>query len=125
MSENKNFFHSTIFLYSSCALVFLLSLFLRSRFDIGPDTGIYLDLGKKVFLGKKYYYDFFESNFPLSFWLHVIPYFLASFFKISPVISAEIFVNLLGSSDLILCKQYLFVCSSAITAMCEYEFSAK
>ena len=98
MSENKitKYLASSGFQISSCILVFLLSIFLRSRLDIGGDSALYIDIAAKMANGGKYYYDFFESNFPLSFWLHIIPHFLASFFKISPIISAEIFVNLFG-----------------------------
>lgn len=96
MFENKNFFYSKIFLYLSCSLVFLLSLFLRSRLDIGPDTGIYLDLGKKVFLGKKYYYDFFESNFPLPFYFYAAQFFIAQKTNISVIILSEIIINFLA-----------------------------
>jgi len=98
MLENKitKYLASSSFQISSCILVFLLSIFLRSRLDIGGDSALYIDIVAKMVNGGKYYYDFFESNFPLSFWFYKVPYFLASFFKISPVISTEIFVNLLG-----------------------------
>jgi hypothetical protein len=98
MLENKitKYLASSSFQISSCILVFLLSIFLRSRLDIGGDSALYIDIVAKMANGGKYYYDFFESNFPLSFWFYKIPYFLASFFKISPVISTEIFVNLFG-----------------------------
>ena len=96
MSENKNFFYSSIFLYLSCGFVFFLSLFLRSSLDIGPDTGIYLDLGKKVFQGKKYYYDFFESNFPLPFYFYAAQFFISEKLGINAIILSEIIINFLA-----------------------------
>ena len=96
MFANKNIFHQSAFLYSVCLAVFALSIFIRSIIDIGPDTGIYLDLGKKVFEGKKYYYDFFESNFPLSFYFYAFQYWVSIKTAISPIILSEIFINLLA-----------------------------
>jgi hypothetical protein len=80
----------------SCSAIFLLSIFLRSRLDIGGDSAVYLDLAAKIASGGRYYYDFFESNFPLSFWIHTIPYFAAKFLGLSPIITSDIFVNSLG-----------------------------
>ena len=87
---------SDLFLLSSCAAIFLLSIFLRSTIDIGADTGIYISLGKKIFDGGKYYYDFFESNFPISFYLYALEYQLSSLLYISPIILSEIVINLLA-----------------------------
>ncbi len=87
---------SRIFLFTSCLAIFCLSILLRSITDIGPDTGIYLDLGKKVALGKRYYYDFFESNFPLSFYFYAIQHKLSEILKISPIILSEIVINTLA-----------------------------
>ncbi len=87
---------SDFFLPISCAAIFLLSIFLRSTIDIGADTGIYISLGKKITEGGKYYYDFFESNFPISFYLYALEYQLSSLLQISPIILSEIVINLLG-----------------------------
>ncbi len=87
---------SDFFLLISCATIFLLSIFLRSTIDIGADTGIYISLGKKIFDGGKYYYDFFESNFPISFYLYALEYQLSSLLYISPIILSEIVINLLA-----------------------------
>ncbi len=85
-----------IFRIISCLVIFFLSIFLRSIIDIGPDTGIYLDLGKKVAQGGRYYYDFFESNFPLSFYFYAAQYRISLFFGISPIITSEIVINSLA-----------------------------
>lgn len=98
MSENKIKFNqiinSRIFFLSSCAAIFLLSIFLRSIIDIGPDTGVYLDLGREIARGGRYYYNFFESNFPLSFWIYALQYHISLLCEISPIITSEIFINL-------------------------------
>ncbi|MBU6140794.1 MAG: hypothetical protein KGP29_04470 [Proteobacteria bacterium] len=83
-------------LIACCSAIFLLSIFLRSLIDIGPDTGIYLSLGKKVADGKKYYYDFFESNFPISFYFYALEYRLSALLHIDPIITSEIIINLLA-----------------------------
>lgn len=102
ISENKlkAFFESKNFLIISCALAFLISIFLRSSSDIGADTGVYLDLGKKVSEGKKYYYDFFESNFPISFYFYALQFQISQFLHISPIILSEIVVNLLALASI-------------------------
>ncbi|NBV06153.1 MAG: hypothetical protein EBS06_02820 [Proteobacteria bacterium] len=102
MSENKiiNKFNKIVsaqnFLVITCAIIFCLSIFLRSIIDIGPDTGVYLDLGKEVAKGHRYYYDFFESNFPLSFYIYALQYKISLGLKINPIITAEIFINFLA-----------------------------
>ena len=93
---NKNFFHSKYFLNFSCLAIFLLSIFLRSTTDIGADTGIYLNLAKKISRGGKYYYDFFESNFPLSFYFYYLQYEIAQLLHLSPIILSEIVINSLA-----------------------------
>lgn len=87
---------SKAFLVISCLAIFLLSIFLRSMINIGADTGIYLDLGKKVAQGGKYYYDFFESNFPLSFYFYALEFHISNFLHINPIITSEIVINILA-----------------------------
>ena len=60
----KNFF-SKCSLWHICGVIFLLSIYIRSLADIGPDTGVYMDVGKKLALGKDYFSDIFEINFPI------------------------------------------------------------
>ena len=92
----KDFSQTRCFLFVSCLLIFVLSIFLRSTMDIGSDTGVYLDLGKKVAMGKKYYFDFFESNFPISFYFYALQYELSQILHLSPIILSEIVINLLA-----------------------------
>jgi hypothetical protein len=107
LREDDNVVQSPIFLYLSCLFIFAFSIFLRSSIDIGADTGVYLDLGKKVFLGEKYYYGFFESNFPLSFYYYAIQYWLSSKLNLSQIILSEIFINLLELSSIIFSAKIL------------------
>jgi len=84
------------FLQISCAVIFLLSIFFRSKTDIGSDTGVYLSLGSKIAHGGKYYFDFLESNFPLSFYIYALEYHFSNWLGINPIAISEIFINLLG-----------------------------
>jgi hypothetical protein len=104
---NKNFFHSNLFLNFACSIIFFLSIFLRSQIDIGADTGIYLNLGKKISHGGKYYYDFFESNFPLSFYFYASQYKLAQLLHLSPIILSEIVINFLALAAIFWSAQIL------------------
>lgn len=100
MSENKiiHKFNEIVstrnFLLIVSTTIFCLSIFLRSIIDIGPDTGVYLDLGRELARGGRYYYDFFESNFPLSFYIYALQYRISLWCGISPIITSEIFINL-------------------------------
>ena len=98
MFENKikKFLASPSFLFISCALVFLLSIFFRSQIDIGSDTGAYLDLGRKFANDGKYYRDLFESNFPLSFWFYTLEHQASKLLEVNMIILSEIIINLLA-----------------------------
>ena len=87
--------------------VVLLSIYLRSIIDIGSDTGIYLNLGKKVFLGQKYYYDFFESNFPISFYIYAVEYYLSQSLGINAILMSELVVNIVGVLSIIFSARIL------------------
>ncbi len=96
-------FFRKIFAAKSCAFfgtlaIVALSILIRSTRDIGHDSGAYLDMAAKLLNGGKYYQDFFESNFPISLCITVIPVFFAKIFAISPIVASEIFVNLVGIS---------------------------
>jgi len=92
----RGFFYGNKFLFITSGLIFFFSIYLRSTIDIGADTAVYLDLGKKVAEGKKYYYNFFESNFPISFYFYALQYEIAKFTNIDPIILSEIFINILA-----------------------------
>jgi len=92
----KSFLHTQLFLLLSCLVVFCLSIFLRSRVDIGADSGVYIDIAKKILEGKRYYYEIYESNFPLSFYFYALERLIAEFFNVSAIILSEIVINILG-----------------------------
>lgn len=91
-----DFLSSRIFLISSCLIIFALSIFLRSLIDIGSDTGVYINVGKRIAEGGRYYYDFFESNFPLSFYFYALEYQIAHLLHINHIIFSEITINFLA-----------------------------
>ncbi len=113
MSENKvvecfdRIVSSKKFLLICCSAVFLLSIFLRSLANIGPDTGVYIDLGREIARGGKYYYNFFESNFPLSFYIYALEYHLSVWSGISPILMSEIFINILALGSICYSAQIL------------------
>lgn len=98
---------SDFFLLISCAVIFLLSIFLRSTIDIGADTGIYISVGKKITEGGKYYYDFFDGNFPISFYLYALEYQISKSLPINPIILSEIVINLLALLSIFWSKKIL------------------
>ncbi len=91
---------SQFFLITCCSIIFFLSIFLRSQIDIGADTGIYLNIAKKISKGGKYYYDFFESNFPLSFYFYYWQYEVAQLLNLSQIIFSEIVINFLALASI-------------------------
>jgi len=95
------------FLVFGVSFIILFSIYLRSIIDVGADTGIYLSLGKKVFLGQKYYYDFFESNFPISFYIYALEYFLAKNLGINVILMSEIVVNIIGLGSILFSAKVL------------------
>jgi len=96
--ENKiNLFcENKYFLTIVCTGIFVLNIFIRSIADIGPDTSVYLDVGKKLALKKQYYRDIFEINFPLLMWFYALQYKISQALDISPIIIAEWVVNFLA-----------------------------
>lgn len=95
LSENKIIknLNSKLKLPYFCGIIVLLSIYIRSLADIGPDTGVYLDVGKKLALGKDYFVDIFEINFPILMWLYAFQYKLSIALNISPILISEFFVN--------------------------------
>jgi len=85
---------SRYFLYFTTTIITLVSVFVRSLNDIGTDTAIYLYLGEKIAKGAIYYKDFFETNFPISFYIYALQYRIASFFAINPIIFSDFFINI-------------------------------
>ncbi|NCA28972.1 MAG: hypothetical protein EBS92_06875, partial [Proteobacteria bacterium] len=101
LPQNKYFY--TII----CLGIFLLSIFIRSLADIGPDTSVYLDVGKKLALKKQYYDDIFEINFPLTMWFYALQYKISQALDISPIIIAEWVVNISAILSILWSKKIL------------------
>jgi hypothetical protein len=97
----KLFFNNEFSGLFCCFLIILVSLFKRSMVDIGQESGLYLENAQKIFEGKKYFYDFFEYNFPLNLLMLIIPVWISKILGFSPIISADYFVNLLAIFSLI------------------------
>ena len=101
LNYSKTLFNNEFFGFFCCFSIVLLSLYKRSTIDIGQDSGLYLEIAQKILDGKKYYNDFFEFNFPLSFLLLTPPVYIANLLNLSPIIIADYFINLLGILSLI------------------------
>ena len=101
LNYSKTLFNNEFFGFFCCFSIVLLSLYKRSTIDIGQDSGLYLEIAQKILDGKKYYYDFFEFNFPLSFLLLTPPVYVANLLNLRPIIIADYFINLLGILSLI------------------------
>ena len=85
------------FSYFISGFVIILSFILQYiMYYIGPDSGFTLSTAQKIIEGKRYYYDFFETNFPSTFYISTIPVFFSKITGINPIISFVIFYNLLG-----------------------------
>ncbi len=90
LNHIKFFLASKSFFVLSSALVLIFSIFVISSKDIGSDSGIYIDIGRKFAEGGKYYDQIFESNFPLNFYIYAFEYRISQVTKIHPVILSQI-----------------------------------
>ena len=97
----KSFFCNQFCGIICCFFIVLLSLYKRSTVDIGQDSGLYLEIAQKILEGKKYYHDFFEYNFPLSFLILTIPIYFSNLMGVTSIVIADYFVNLLAIFSLI------------------------
>lgn len=98
---------SKYFLYFTASLIALTSIFIRSIHDIGCDTAFYIYIGEKIAKGGKYYYDFFDPNFPISFYIYALQYRIASFFTINPIIFSDFFINITALISLFFSARFL------------------
>ena len=101
LNYSKTLFNNEFFGFFCCFSIILFSLYKRSTIDIGQDSGLYLEIAQKILDGKKYYHDFFEYNFPLTFLLLTPPVYVANLLNLTPIIIADYFINLLGILSLI------------------------
>lgn len=104
---SKKIFAAKNFTNLAILLVVFCGVLMQSTRDIGHDSAVYLEIASKMLAGGKYYQDFFEANFPLSFWLTLISVFFAKIVQISPIITTTFFVNFLGILSIFWTKNIL------------------
>ncbi len=95
--KTSNLFNSQHFLFFSCASIVLASVLIRSTRDIGHDSAVFIEMAQKILSGGKYYYDFFENNFPLPLYLMTIPVYFSNVFNLNTIFVVDFFVNLIGA----------------------------
>jgi hypothetical protein len=69
------------------------SLWMRSQLYLGTDAAFYYLTAEKILDGQRYYYDFFESNFPLNFYIFTIPVIFHRITGIAPLPSFYFFIT--------------------------------
>lgn len=78
----------------------VLSLWMRSGMYLGTDPAFYYLTAERILQGERYYYDFFEPNFPINFYIFSIPVILHNITGIAPVTSFYIFVTLVALTSI-------------------------
>lgn len=86
-----------------CAAIVLVSWFVQQHSYINPDVSWHLWVGSQLANGRSLYDDIIEVNFPLIYYLAIIPYSIAMLFDISPTIAEQLLTNLLACGSLALC----------------------
>lgn len=81
-------------------LAVIVSLYLRSTVYVGADPAFYFITAENIWHGKRYYYDFFESNFPLNFYIFIIPVWLSEVTGLAKVESLTLFCTILALSSI-------------------------
>lgn len=92
LNKLKNFCESRVFFFFSLTLVFGLHVLISSYSDIGPDTAIYIDIGRKIANGGKFYTDIFESNLPFNFYLYALQYKIYQLTGFSRILMSTLFI---------------------------------
>ncbi|MFM7620353.1 MAG: hypothetical protein ACKO47_01945 [Alphaproteobacteria bacterium] len=95
INKLKNFCESKAFFYWSLTLTFALHVLISSCTDIGSDTAIYIDIGRKMANGGKFYTEIFESNLPYNFYLYALQYKIYQWTGINRVLMSIFFVWLI------------------------------
>lgn len=88
-------------------LLIFTSLFFLSTTSIGSDLGWHLFVAGKMLEGKRLYHDFFEVNFPMIFYLTIIPAFISKTSGITDTLILKIFNFVLAISMFLLSLQIL------------------
>lgn len=101
-NQLQNLYHKTTLLLETrknfCWVVgffiVVTSLYLRSFMYISNDPAFYYLTAERILNGKRYYYDFFEPNFPLNFYLYAIPVIFHKITGISSVMAINLFITI-------------------------------
>jgi hypothetical protein len=75
-----------ILLLIGVVLVVMLAMLIASPLRLNQDAALYMMIGEMVLDGQVPYIDYFENNFPLVHYLHVIPVVIGRALKINPII---------------------------------------
>lgn len=70
------------------------SLYIRSHMYVGVDPSFYYLTAERILNGERYYYDFFEPNFPLNFYIYTIPVIFNKITGIDPIPSFIGFITI-------------------------------
>jgi len=73
--------------------IVVASLWIRSKLYLGTDPAFYYLTAEKILDGQRYYSDFFESNFPINFYIFTIPVLFHRITGIAPLPSFYIFIT--------------------------------
>lgn len=92
VNKLKNFCESRAFFFLSLTLVFGLHVLISSYSDIGPDTAIYIDIGRKIANGGKFYTEIFESNLPFNFYPYALQYKIYQLTGFSRILMSTLFI---------------------------------
>lgn len=95
LTKFKSFFESRAFFFSTLTAVYAFHVLISSCVDIGPDTGIYIDIGRKIANGGKFYDDIFESNLPFNFYLYALQYKIYQWTGFNRILMSTFFIWLL------------------------------
>jgi len=77
-------------------LIIILSNLIRNGLMLGCDSGFYIYTSERLLGGQKYFYDFFETNFPLNFYIYMIPVLISKYLHIDIVFSFNLFFHITG-----------------------------
>jgi len=102
-------------------VLLVISLLIRTRLYVGTDPAFYYLTAERILHGQKYYYDFFETNFPLSFYIFTIPVIFHNITGIAAIPSFYIFVTSLSLIS-IYCSSLILKGTSIYKDLLLYQF---
>jgi len=106
-SKVSDVFSLSWLVWGGCAAITCLSLWLRSRLYIDGDIGVYLFLADKLLHGGRYYYNFFEFNLPLVFYIVAIAVYIAHLLGTSVIATYTAFITVVSWGSMLLSARVL------------------